>query len=107
MPEMLPTPIFSSTVNAVDSDGITPLLKAVDLGSKHLTLAVLAAGASIEGGDREGNTVFHHATKASLAIMEILTDHACEVFKDNIDTLSKLLDQPNAEGQVEFFFSIS
>ena len=103
MPEMLPTPIFSSTINAVDSDGITPLMKAVNLGSKHLTLAVLGAGASIDGSDRAGNTIFHHATKASLAIMEILTDHACEVFKDNVDTLSKLLDQPNAEGQVRLF----
>lgn len=99
MPDMLPSPVFSSSINAVDSDGITALMTAVDLGSKHLTLAVLAAGASIDGSDRVGNTVFHHATKASLAIMEILTDNACEVFKHNLDGLSKLLDQPNAEGQ--------
>ena len=99
MPDLLPTPVFSSTIDAVDSDGITALMTAVDLGSKHLTLAVLAARASIDGSDRVGNTVFHHATKASLAIMEILTDNACEVYKDNVDGLSKLLDQPNAEGQ--------
>ena len=99
MPDLLPTPVFSSTINAVNSEGITPLMTAVDLGSKHLTLAVLGAGASIDGSDRAGNTVFHHATKASLAIMEILTDNVCEVFKDNVDQLSKLLDQPNAEGQ--------
>ena len=100
MPDMLPSPVFSSTINAVDSDGITALMTAVDLGSKHLTLAVLAAGASIDGSDRVGNTVFHHATKAPLAVMEILTDNASEVFKDNVEALSKLLDQLNAEGQV-------
>ena len=42
----------------------------------------------------------HHATKAPLAVMEILTDNASEVFKDNVEALSKLLDQLNAEGQV-------
>ena len=100
MPDLLPTPVFSSTINAMDCDGITPLMTAVDLGSKHLTLAVLAAGGDIVGSDRTGNTVFHHATKGSLAVLEILTDHACESFKDNVDALSKLLDQSNAEGQV-------
>ena len=100
MPDLLPTPVFSSTINAMDCDGITPLMTAVDLGSKHLTLAVLAAGGDIVGSDRTGNTVFHHATKGSLAVLEILTEHACESFKDNVCALSKLLDQSNAEGQV-------
>ena len=100
MTDLLPAPVFSSTIDAVDSDGITPLMTAVDLGSKHLTLAVLAAGASMDGSDRAGNSVFHHATKAPLAVMEILTDNASEVFKDNVEALSKLLDQLNAEGQV-------
>ena len=44
MVDLLSGEKFKSDVDRADGDGVTPLMLAVSLGSKHLTLGVLVAG---------------------------------------------------------------
>lgn len=100
MMDLLTVPTFRSTIDVADGEAVTPLMLAVSLGSKHLTAAVLAAGGSVQGADKAGRTVFHHAARAtSLPVIDILVGFAAEALKEEPDLLPRLLDQADGEGQ--------
>ena len=96
MVDLLSGEKFKSDVDRADGDGVTPLMLAVSLGSKHLTQGVLVAGCryvivrhlmphfciltphfhnthSLQYADKTGNNVFHYSATTSIQIVDILT----------------------------------
>jgi ankyrin repeat protein len=62
---------FEPSRNAVDESGLTPLMVAARSGSKHITTAVLVAGAKLDLGMElaTGRNIFHLAAETSASII--------------------------------------
>ena len=66
-------PRFRRDVSLADSRGCTPLMLAVQTGSRQTVTAVLAAGADIGSCDKEGNNVFHMAAVANKDVIDLIS----------------------------------
>jgi len=85
---------FKVEIDMADNAGVTPLMLAVSLGSKHLVMGVLNQGASLQGTNVVGDNVFHATSAVNIAILDILT--ACEQATEEV--VVPLLNQCNKEG---------
>jgi len=86
---------FQAELELETEDGLTPLLLAAKAGSKHITQAVLAAGARLDKSDKLGLNCFHYAATSSSTLVEILANskQASEG-----DVLVRLLNEHTKEG---------
>lgn len=96
MADLVANPSFEPSRNSLDESGLTPLMLATRLGSKHITSAVLASGARLEVGQEcaTRRNVFHLAANTTASIVDILaiTSGAPE------DLLKRLLNKKDGEG---------
>jgi len=85
---------FKVEIDMADNAGMTPLMLAVNLGSKHLVVGLLSQGASLQGTNVAGDNVFHASAGVQIYILDILT--TSEQAKGEV--LISLLNQCNKEG---------
>eukprot|EP00092_Neocalanus_flemingeri_P020293 GFUD01021983.1.p1 GENE.GFUD01021983.1~~GFUD01021983.1.p1 ORF type:complete len:830 (-),score=300.05 GFUD01021983.1:470-2959(-) len=85
---------FKVEIDMADSAGVTPLMLAVNQGSKHLVVGLLNHGASLQGSNVVGCNVFHSAAAVAIYILDILvaSEQATE------EVVVPLLNQCNADG---------
>lgn len=86
---------FQAELELETEDGLTALLLAVKAGSKHITTAVLAAGARLDKTDKLGMNCFHYAATSSSALVEILANSKQA---GEGDVLVRLLNDHTKEG---------
>lgn len=76
--------ISTRDINAVDSEGRTPLSWAAELGSQEAVSALLKFGADFNKIDRDGNTALHYAFKGpSFEVLCLLLDAGSDVAHRN------------------------
>ena len=69
-----------ATINAVDSNGHTPLFRACESGKSEVVLALLQHGASVELLDKDGQSCLHWAASGGHDfILTTLLHHGLEV----------------------------
>ena len=95
MVDMVADDRFKVEIDMADNAGMTPLMLAVSLGSKHLVVGLLIQGASLQGNNVGGDNVFHTAAGVPLSIFDILA--GSEQAK-NEKVMISLLNQCNKEG---------
>ena len=86
---------FKVEIDMADNAGMTPLMLAVSLGSRHLVVGLLNQGASLQGTNVVGDNVFHAAAAVPLSILDILT--GSEQAKV-VEVMVSLMNQCNKEG---------
>jgi len=94
MVDLLVEDRFKVEIDLADTAGLTPLMLAVSLGSKHLLVGVLSQGASLMGSNVVGCNVFHYAATVPIYGLDILiaSEQAIQ------DVVVPLLNQCNTDG---------
>jgi len=85
---------FKVDIDVADNAGMTPLMVAVNMGSRHLVVGLLNQGASLQGTNVGGDNIFHAAAGVPLSILDILTGSE----QATVEVLVPLLNQCNKEG---------
>jgi len=87
---------FKKDIDLRDSAGVTPIMVAVNTGSKHLLAGLTSNGASLsEGSDILGSNVMHYLAIKPVALLDIITAEE----KYTKETIVNLLNTRNSESK--------
>ena len=87
---------FRLELDLRDSAGLTPLMVAVNEGSKHKVAGLVAQGASLtEGCDIEGSNIMHYVARRTVTLLDIIKSGEKYEKETITEVIVKLLNTKN------------